>query len=77
MISRFMGECMTMQKTWGRHFAGDIFKRICVNKNDGISIKISLKFVTKCLFNNIPASVQIMDWRRPGDNSLFKPMMAS
>ena len=34
-------------------------------KNLYISIKISLKFVP---INNIPASVQIKDWRRPGDN---------
>ena len=38
-------------------------------------IKISLKFVTKDLINNIPALVLIMAWRRPGDKPLSVPMM--
>ena len=59
----------------GRHFADDIFKRIFLNENMWISIKISLKFVPKGPINNIPALVQIMAWRRPGDKSLSEPMM--
>ena len=51
----------------GRHFADDIFKCIFLNENVSIAIKISLKFVFKGPINNIPALVQIMDWRRPGD----------
>ena len=51
----------------GRHFADDTFKRIFVNENVRISIKISLKFVPKGRISNIPALVQIMVWRRPGD----------
>ena len=54
----------------GRHFVDDIFKCIFVNENVWIPIKISLKFVPKGLNNNIPALVQIMAWRRPGDKSL-------
>ena len=42
-----------------------------------ISIKISLKFVPRCPISNIPALVQIMDWRRPGDKPLSEPMMVS
>ena len=38
-------------------------------------IKISLKFVPKGPINNIPALVQIMAWRRPGDKPLSEPMM--
>ena len=60
----------------GRHFADDIFKSIFLNKNVWIPIKISLKFVPKGPINNIPALVQIMDWRRPGDKPLSEPMMA-
>ena len=59
----------------GRHFAGDIFKWIFLNENVWIPIKISLKFVPQCPNNNIPALVQIMAWRRPGDKSLSEPMM--
>ena len=59
----------------GRHFADDIFKCIFMNQNIWISIKISLKFVPKCPINNIPALVQIMAWRRPGDKPLSAPMM--
>ena len=61
----------------GRHFADDIFKRIFLNENIWILIKISLKFVPKGSINNIPALVQIMAWRRPGDKPVWlsEPMM--
>ena len=61
----------------GRHFANDIFKWIFWNENTWILIKISLKFVYKGQINNIPALVQIMAWRRPGDKPLSEPMMVS
>ena len=61
----------------GRHFADDIFKCIFLNKNVWIPIKISMKFVPKGPINNIPALVQIMAWRRPGDKPLSEPMMVS
>ena len=61
----------------GRHFADDTFKRIFMNENVRISINISLKFVPKGLINNIPALVQIMAWRRPGDKPLSEPMMVN
>ena len=60
----------------GRHLADYIFKRIIMNENVRISIKISLKFVRKFPINNIPSLVQIMAWRRPGDRPLSEPMMA-
>ena len=40
-------------------------------------ISISLKFVPKGTINNIPALVQIMAWRHPGDKPLSEPMMVS
>ena len=61
----------------GRHFPEDIFKCIFLNENVGISIKISLKFVQKVPINNIPALVQIMAGRRPGDKSLSWTVMVS
>ena len=48
----------------------DIFKSIFLNENAGILLKIPLKFVPKVRINNIPALVQIMAWRRPGDKPL-------
>ena len=36
-----------------------------------------LKFVPKSPINNIPALVQIMAWRRPGDKPLYEPMMVN
>ena len=60
-----------------RHFADDIFKCIFENENVWIPIKISLKYVLKCPINNIPALVQIMAWRRPGDKPLSEPMMVN
>ena len=61
----------------GRHFADDTLKPIFLNENVRISIKISLKFVPKGPINNIPALVQIMAWRRPGNKPLSEPMMVS
>ena len=61
----------------GRRFADDTFKRIFLNENIRISIKISLKFVPKGPINNIPALVQIMAWRRSGVKPLSEPMMVS
>ena len=63
----------------GRDFADadDIFKCIFLNENAGILLNISLKFVPTGPINNIPALVQIMAWRRPGDKLLSEPMMVS
>ena len=46
-------------------------------KYANLAYKISLKFVPKVRINNIPAFVQIMAWRRPGDKPLSEPMMVS
>ena len=59
----------------GRHFADDTFKPIFLNENIQISIKTSLKFVSKVPINNVPALIQIMAWRRPGDKPLSQQMM--
>ena len=59
----------------GRHFSDDTFKPNFLNENIRISIKISLNFVPKVPINNIPALVQIMAWRQPGDKPLSEPMM--
>ena len=61
----------------GRPFPDDILKCIFLNENVWILIKISLKFVLKGPISNIPALVQIMAWRRPGDKPLSEPMMVS
>ena len=45
----------------GRHFADDTFKRIFLNENVEILIKISLKFVPKDLYDNIP----VLDGAKP------------
>ena len=63
--------------TNGHHFTDDIFKCIFLNENVGIPIKMSLEFIPKGPINNIPALVQIMAWRRPGDKPLSEPMMVS
>ena len=61
----------------GRRYADDTFKRIFLNENVRISIKISLKFVPRGPINNNPALVQTMARRRSGDKPLSEPMMAS
>ena len=64
-----------MSRQNGRHLADDAFKRIFLNENVRISVKIPLKFVPTCPINNIPALVQIMAWRRWGDKPLSELMM--
>ena len=59
----------------GRHFPDDIVKRIFLNENIRISIKIWLKFALKGPINNIPSLVQLMAWHRPGNKTLFEPTM--
>ena len=61
----------------GRHFLDDMFKCIFLNENVWLSIKMSLKFVPEGPINYIPALVQIMAWRRPGDKPLSEPMLFS
>ena len=61
----------------GRHFADDTFNLIFVNENVRISIKFTLKYVPKGPIDNIPASVQIMAWRRPGNKPISEPVMVS
>ena len=60
-----------------RYFVDDIFKSIFLNEDAQISLKISLKFIPKVRINNIPALVQIMAWRWPGNKPLSEPMMVS
>ena len=59
----------------GQHFADDIFKCISLNKDIWIWIDVSLKFVLTGPINNIPAFVQMMAWRQPGNKPLSEPMM--
>ena len=59
----------------GRIFADDIFKLIFFNENIWISIKISSKFVPNCPINNKSSLVQVMTWRRTGDEPLPVTMM--
>ena len=76
VLYNFTSDLNTLrQRQNGRNFADDTFKRIFVNENARISIKISLKFVAKGPINNIPVLVQIMAWRRPGDKPLSQPMV--
>ena len=61
----------------GHHFADGTYKRIFLKQNVIISIKISLKFVPESPIDNIPALLQIMAWRRPGDKPLSEAMKVS
>ena len=67
---------------WGRDknghsFADDTFKRIFLDENVRVSIRISLKFVLKGPSDNIPALVQIMAWCRSDNKPLSEPMMVN
>ena len=61
----------------GRPFPDDMFKCIFLKENAWILLNISLNFVDEVRINNIPALVQIMAWRQPGDKPLSEPMMVS
>ena len=61
----------------GCHFTDNMLKCIFLNEDIWISNKIPLKFVPRDPINNIPALVQIMAWRRPGDKPLSEPMVVS
>ena len=68
------------QLMWRREniIADESYKRqsrFFLNENVWISLKIPLKFVSKGPINNIPALVQIMAWRRPGDWPLSELML--
>ena len=60
-----------------RHLANEIFRCILINQKVGISIIVSLKFVPKGPIKNIPALVQILAWRGPGDKPFLEPMVVS
>ena len=65
---------------WGRDIMDAIsqtafFKCISFNKNVWFQIKILPMFVPKGPITNIPALVETMAWRCPGDNSLFETMV--
>ena len=63
---------------WGRYKMAAISQTTFSNAFSWmLSLWISLKFVPKVRINNIPALVQIMAWRRPGDKPLSEPMMVS
>ena len=47
------------------------FSNAFFNENVWIPIKNSLRFAPKGPINYIPALVQIMAWRRPGDKPLY------
>ena len=61
----------------GCHFWDGICKCNFLNEDVWVSNEISLKFVPKGPIIIIPAWVQIMAWRRPGDKSLSEPIMVS
>ena len=71
-----------MQLThWGRDKIDSISQTTFSNAFSWIKMyhfcMISLKCVPKNRINNIPALVQIMAWRRPGNKPLSEPMMVS
>ena len=63
----------------GRCFPDDNFQCIFLNEDVWIFIKIPLNFVSKSPINitGIPALVQVMAWRQPGDKPLSEPVMVS
>ena len=61
----------------GRHIPDDIFKLNFLNEKIWISIKVSMKCVTRGPVKNIPALDQIMAWRGWGDKPLSEAMMVS
>ena len=60
----------------GRYFTDDIFKRVFLNENYCVFIRISLKYVLSGPNINMPALVQMMAWRRTCDKPSSEPILA-
>ena len=74
----FMGYSICHITHWGRNEMDSILQNVFSSmKMYRFSINISRKFVPKGPISNIPALVQIMAWRRPGDKPLSEPVMTS
>ena len=84
-IMQFSQDCSIVMASellthWGRDKIDAISQTIFSNAFSWMKMleyRLKLKFVPKGLINNIPALVQIMAWRRPGDKPLSEPMMVS
>ena len=76
-IKRVISFNTLMPRGNSRLFPDDIFRCNFLNENIWISIEISQRFVPTGQINNIPALVQIMAWRRPGDKQLSEPVLVS
>ena len=75
-------DCICMSNTLrlrqsGRHFTYHIFKCILLNETACILLKFSFTFVPEVWINNIPALVEIMAWRQPGDKPLSEPIVVN
>ena len=71
----FAGYPRFRQRQNGHNLADDIFKFIFLNENVKILMKISLKFFSKVLIDNIPGLVEIMAYQQPGDKPLSESMI--
>ena len=58
-------------------FADDTFECIFLDEKCLISIQISLTFVPNGHIENMPALVQIMAWRRTGNQPFSESMMVN
>ena len=66
---KYISTFNTLKPRWiGQDFEDDIFKRIFFKENVWVLIIISLKFVSKCPINSIPALARIVALRGPGDD---------
>ena len=77
-----IGRGVVLLTHWGRYkmtafFPDDSLKCIFLYENVLILIKNSLNLIPKAPINDIPALVQIMAWRRPGDKPLSEPMVVT
>ena len=74
--------CLDPNEQNGCHFTDDIFKCIFMNEiflfiHIYMYIFIALKFVPKGPIDNKSSLVQVMAWRRTGDEPLPEPMLPS
>ena len=77
-VAYFTKEVNWNSAYWGRAkiaSISQIFWNVFSWMKTYVSLKISLKFVLNLRSNNIPALVQIVAWRRPGDKPLSEPVM--
>ena len=77
-ILKSYGELNTLRpRQYGGHIPDDSYRYIFLHENVLNALRIPVKFVSRVQINNMPASLQIIAWRWPGNKPLSEQMMVN